>query len=84
MQDVHSLIAGARSRKAPSAVTRFWQWEASGILVALIVLTVALSIAADNFLSTYNMSVVARQRPLSAFLRWDRPLYFWSAELIFR
>jgi ribose transport system permease protein len=61
MQDAHSLIAGPRARKAPSAMTRFWQWEASGILVALIVLTVALALATDNFLSSYNMSVVARQ-----------------------
>lgn len=44
-----------------SLVTRFWQWEASGILVALIALMVVLSLATDNFLSTYNMSVVARQ-----------------------
>ncbi|AGI74235.1 ABC tansporter permease protein [Octadecabacter arcticus 238] len=74
MQDVHSLIAGARSRKAPSAVTRFWQWEASGILVALIVLTVALSIAADNFLSTYNMSVVARQAAFVGLLALGQTL----------
>jgi ribose transport system permease protein len=42
-------------------VTRFWQWEASGILVALLVLIVVLSLASEHFLSTYNMSVVARQ-----------------------
>jgi len=42
-------------------MTRFWRWEASGILVALVVLTVMLSFATDNFLSSYNISVVARQ-----------------------
>jgi ribose transport system permease protein len=47
--------------KRTGLVTRFWQWEASGILVALIALMVILSLATDNFLSTYNMSVVARQ-----------------------
>lgn len=55
----------AASSTAParreSLLARFWAWEASGILVALIVLMVVLSFAADNFLSTYNMSVVARQ-----------------------
>ncbi|AFL50492.1 ribose transport system permease protein [Sinorhizobium fredii] len=47
--------------KRAGLLTRFWQWEASGILVALIALMVVLSLATDNFLSTYNMSVVARQ-----------------------
>lgn len=47
--------------KRSGLITRFWQWEASGILVALIALMVVLSFATDNFLSTYNMSVVARQ-----------------------
>lgn len=42
-------------------MTRFWRWEASGILVALIVLMAVLSLATDNFMSSYNMSVVARQ-----------------------
>lgn len=44
-----------------SILSRFWRWEASGILVALIALVLALSLATDNFLSSYNMSVVARQ-----------------------
>lgn len=54
------ISAAARARR-PSPLTRFWAWEASGILVALIVLMVVLSIASPNFLSAYNMSVVARQ-----------------------
>ncbi|MFB2553679.1 ABC transporter permease [Ensifer soli] len=59
----HDIAASSPVRKAqrPGLVTRFWQWEASGILVALIALMLVLSLATDNFLSTYNMSVVARQ-----------------------
>jgi ribose transport system permease protein len=48
-------------RREASLLNRFWRWEASGILVALVVLTAALSLAADNFLSTYNVEVVVRQ-----------------------
>jgi ribose transport system permease protein len=48
-------------KPAARPFSRFWRWEASGILVALVVLTAVLSIASDNFLSSYNMSVVARQ-----------------------
>jgi ribose transport system permease protein len=50
----------AKSRKVP-LLTRFWGWEASGVLVALAVLVLALSLATDNFLSAYNVSVVVRQ-----------------------
>jgi ribose transport system permease protein len=53
--------AEARFAGPRQALVRFWRWEASGILVALVVLVAALSLATDNFLSTYNMSVVARQ-----------------------
>ena len=44
-----------------SAWSKFWRWEASGILVALVVLVLVLSFATENFLSSYNMVVVARQ-----------------------
>ena len=44
-----------------SLLTRFWRWEASGILVALIILMLVLSFATENFLSSYNAAVVARQ-----------------------
>ncbi|WP_233290699.1 MULTISPECIES: ABC transporter permease [unclassified Shinella] len=50
-----------KNDRRPSLVARFWRWEASGITVALIALMVVLSLAADNFFSSYNMSVVARQ-----------------------
>lgn len=56
-----TVISSARKVNRISLVTRFWRWEASAILVALITLMVVLSLATDNFLSTYNMSVVARQ-----------------------
>ncbi|RJE89550.1 ABC transporter permease [Paracoccus onubensis] len=49
------------NRGGKAILARFWKWEASGILVALIVLGLALSLATDNFMSSYNMSVVARQ-----------------------
>jgi ribose transport system permease protein len=49
-------------RNAPFAwIARFRRWEASGVLVALLVLFVLLSVAAPAFLSQYNLSVVARQ-----------------------
>lgn len=59
--DSHSAASVPQLRKRAGLLARFWRWEASGILVALIVLIVVLSLATDNFLSTYNMSVVARQ-----------------------
>lgn len=55
----HARTAGQRPQR--SLIGRFWRWEASGILVALIVLVAVLAIVADNFLSAYNVSVVARQ-----------------------
>ena len=51
----------SQDRRRTSLLTTFWKWEASAILVALIILTVALSLAADNFLSSFNLTVVARQ-----------------------
>lgn len=50
-----------RRKERASLLTRFWRWEASGILVALVALMLVLSFATDNFFSAYNMSVVARQ-----------------------
>lgn len=58
----HDTISdGIRSKTTTTLITRFWQWEASGVLVALIVLMGVLAFMTDNFLTTYNMSVVARQ-----------------------
>ncbi len=56
-----SVVPSAVARRKPSIVSRFWRWEGSGVLVALAVLFAALVLATDNFLSGYNMSVVARQ-----------------------
>ncbi|WP_124088616.1 ABC transporter permease [Pseudogemmobacter humi] len=49
------------SRASLFSLQRFWRWEASGILVALVALALLLSIATDNFMSSYNISAVARQ-----------------------
>lgn len=58
--DITVTTSPAKAKSA-GPMTRFWRWEASGILVALIVLMAVLSLATDNFMSSYNMSVVARQ-----------------------
>src|SRR5690606_35431865 len=44
-----------------SLLRKFRQWEASGILIALIVLVGLLALATPNFFTAYNLSVVARQ-----------------------
>ncbi|WP_062111511.1 ABC transporter permease [Aureimonas sp. AU40] len=50
-----------RARSAPPSLwSRFKGWEASGILIALGVFALVLSLAAPNFLSAYNLTVVAR------------------------
>lgn len=59
--DNAAVVSIRTKNKEASIFEGFWRWEASGVLVALIVLTAALALAADNFLSSYNMSVVARQ-----------------------
>jgi len=48
-------------RPRPGALARFRQWEASGILIALVVLVALLALATPNFFTAYNLSVVARQ-----------------------
>ncbi|MCB1377511.1 MAG: ABC transporter permease [Alphaproteobacteria bacterium] len=50
-----------KTQRKNSLLTRFWRWEASGILVALIALLIVLSLATENFLSGYNAAVVVRQ-----------------------
>src|SRR5262249_2257184 len=42
-------------------VKALFRWEASGVLVALIVLCVILSIASPNFLTAFNLTVVIRE-----------------------
>lgn len=54
-------LATQSPRKGPSLLNRFWTWEGSGVLIALVVLTTLLAFATDNFLSSYNVSVVMRQ-----------------------
>ncbi|WP_082655964.1 ABC transporter permease [Aureimonas sp. D3] len=56
-----ALGSPARARAtSPSLWYRFKGWEASGILIALGIFAIVLSIAAPNFLSAYNLTVVAR------------------------
>ena len=50
-----------RLASKPGLMKKFWRWEASGILVALVALVIVLSLATDNFLSPYNAVVVSRQ-----------------------
>ncbi|MCV2866715.1 ABC transporter permease [Albidovulum sediminicola] len=56
-----SEISSPLARKQASPLSRFWAWEGSGVLVALVALILGLALATDNFLSAYNMSVVMRQ-----------------------
>lgn len=56
-----SDMSPVEERKQATLLSRFWSWEGSGVLVALVVLVAALSLATDNFLSSYNVSVVMRQ-----------------------
>lgn len=56
-----SVAAQKSGRAEPSWLARFRKWEAAGVLVALLALCAALSIAAPVFLTQYNLSVVARQ-----------------------
>lgn len=56
-----TMGAQDKGRRQTSLLTKFWGWEASGVLVALVVLCLVLSLATDNFLSAYNVSVVVRQ-----------------------
>lgn len=55
-----TTVNGARPG-GPGLFTRFRRWEASGVLVALVVLFLLLAFVAPAFMSQYNMSVVARQ-----------------------
>lgn len=56
-----AMTAESKERQRAALLSRFWRWEASGVMVALLALVLALSFATDNFLSSYNISVVVRQ-----------------------
>ena len=55
-----AMTARKKAGRQATLLTRFWGWEASGVLVALTVLVLALSLATDNFLSSFNVSLVVR------------------------
>ena len=52
--------AARRPRTGPSLLTRFWRWEASGALLALVLLCVAMSFASPWFLTLSNFQIVLR------------------------
>ena len=56
-----AMTARKNGGRKATLLSRFWGWEASGVLVALVALILALSLATDNFLSAYNISIVIRQ-----------------------
>lgn len=56
-----AMTARKNEGRRGTLLSRFWGWEASGVLVALTVLVLGLSLATDNFLSAYNISIVIRQ-----------------------
>ncbi len=47
--------------RVPGLITRFSVFRASGIFVALMVISTLLSIAAPKFLTSYNIGIVIRQ-----------------------
>ncbi len=58
MTDTTTITPMAR---LAAPLLRFRQWQASGVFLALVLLVLALSLATPNFLTPYNLSVVARQ-----------------------
>ena len=63
----HDLpLTGAAPATGPgfhpaAAIKSLLQWEASGVLIALLVLCSALAAATPNFLTSYNLTVVIRE-----------------------
>jgi len=47
--------------KRENPISRALRWEASGVLLALIVLCAVLAFVSPNFLNNYNLTVVIRQ-----------------------
>ena len=53
-------LAAARPALRPSPVTRFRRWEASGALLALVVLCGVLAVASPYFFTAANLPIVLR------------------------
>lgn len=50
------------ARPSPGGMVKaLFRWEASGVLLALVVLCVLLSVASPNFLTSFNLTVVIRE-----------------------
>lgn len=50
----------APAKTRPSPLLRFRRWEASGVLVALVVLSALLALNSPNFLTTTNLPIILR------------------------
>lgn len=60
---VDQSARGAVSRPVPrraSPLARFRRWEASGVLVALVMLCTLLAMASPNFFTLSNLPIVMR------------------------
>ncbi len=80
-----ALGSPARARAtSPSLWYRFKGWEASGILIALGIFAIVLSIAAPNFLSAYNLTVVARAAAFVGLVALGQTLVLLLGASIYR
>lgn len=50
----------ASAKRRPSVLLRFRRWEASGVLVALVVLSALLTVNSANFFTTTNLPIILR------------------------
>ena len=56
----HQLTIPGRGFARASLLTRFRRWEASGVLIALLVLCIVLALATPNFFTLNNLPIVLR------------------------
>lgn len=54
------LAWAAPAKRRPSALLRFRRWEASGVLVALVVLSALLTLNSANFFTATNLPIILR------------------------
>src|SRR6476659_8780555 len=57
----HQMTMPSRGFARASLLTRFRRWEASGVLLALLVLCVLLALATPNFFTLNNLPIVLRE-----------------------
>jgi ribose transport system permease protein len=56
----HPMTIPSRGFARASLLTRFRRWEASGVLLALLVLCILLAVASPNFFTLNNLPIVLR------------------------